>query len=408
MLSGEGVTEAALMSAVEETEALSKWIGQLTGKGWICHTAASGNQKLATFVPTSESSTFDAALTIGPGLRVLSRFACLHREHSHLVLESPLTACKLILHHPFALALVNAFVTPVRATDALTALESLPAADAQMLLTILANSGVIMECDESGAEREPTSSAHWEFFDLLFHARSRLGRHANPYGGRPGFRPAPEPDASPAPAIALFAPDMEKLRGDDPPFACVVDSRRSVRAHGATPITAQQLGEFLNRSARVGHDGCRPFPGAGGCYELELYIAVHQCNGIDSGLYHYHSHSHQLEKLTGPTDDTESLLSQASIATGGQCIPQILLIFAARMEKLTAKYQGLAYALALKDTGVLQQTMSLTAAAMGLAGCPLGGGDSDSFARASGLDYYRETSVGEFTLGSLPEKSESA
>jgi hypothetical protein len=39
---------------------------------------------------------------------------------------------------------------------------------------------------------------------------------------------------------------------------------------------------------------------------------------------------------------------------------------------------------------------------MGLAPCGLGGGDSDLFARAAGLDYEAETSVGEFIVGSRP------
>jgi hypothetical protein len=44
--------------------------------------------------------------------------------------------------------------------------------------------------------------------------------------------------------------------------------------------------------------------------------------------------------------------------------------------------------------------MYLAATAMGLAPCALGAGDSDLFARATGIDYYAETSVGEFLLGS--------
>jgi hypothetical protein len=47
--------------------------------------------------------------------------------------------------------------------------------------------------------------------------------------------------------------------------------------------------------------------------------------------------------------------------------------------------------------------MYLVATAMGLAPCGVGGGDSDSFAWAAGTDYFAETSVGEFLLGSLPE-----
>jgi hypothetical protein len=43
--------------------------------------------------------------------------------------------------------------------------------------------------------------------------------------------------------------------------------------------------------------------------------------------------------------------------------------------------------------------MYLTATAMGLAPCAIGGGDADLFARAAGTDYCTETSVGEFLLG---------
>jgi SagB-type dehydrogenase family enzyme len=58
----------------------------------------------------------------------------------------------------------------------------------------------------------------------------------------------------------------------------------------------------------------------------------------------------------------------------------------------------------LKHVGVLYQTMYLTATAMGLAPCAIGGGDADRFAWAAGTDYYAETSVGEFLLGNpLPQ-----
>jgi SagB-type dehydrogenase family enzyme len=62
----------------------------------------------------------------------------------------------------------------------------------------------------------------------------------------------------------------------------------------------------------------------------------------------------------------------------------------------------MAYAVILKHVGVVFQTMYLVATAMGLSPCGVGGGDSDLFARAAGADYYAETSVGEFLLGSKP------
>lgn len=44
--------------------------------------------------------------------------------------------------------------------------------------------------------------------------------------------------------------------------------------------------------------------------------------------------------------------------------------------------------------------MYLVATAMEFAPCALGGGDSDLFVRAAGLEYTVESSVGEFVLGS--------
>ena len=81
-------------------------------------------------------------------------------------------------------------------------------------------------------------------------------------------------------------------------------------------------------------------------------------------------------------------------------MPQVLIIIAARFQRLSWKYQSMAYNVLLKNVGALYQTMYLVATAMDLAPCALGGGDSDLFARATGLDYYAETSVGEFLLGS--------
>jgi hypothetical protein len=46
--------------------------------------------------------------------------------------------------------------------------------------------------------------------------------------------------------------------------------------------------------------------------------------------------------------------------------------------------------------------MYLVATAMRLAPCALGSGDADLAARALGLDYLRESSVGDFLLGSRP------
>ena len=67
----------------------------------------------------------------------------------------------------------------------------------------------------------------------------------------------------------------------------------------------------------------------------------------------------------------------------------------------------MAYALLLKDLGVILQSLYLVATSMGLAGCAQGGGDSLLFSNLIGCDDLVESSIGEFALGSRYPKEVS-
>ena len=130
---------------------------------------------------------------------------------------------------------------------------------------------------------------------------------------------------------------------------------------------------------------------------------VQACAGVGPGIYYYDPCGHRLARLRGPTDEYGLLLEDAALCAGvDPATLQVLLVSSARFPRVSWKYSGLAYSLVLKHVGIVQQSMYLVATSMGLGGCALGAGDSDLFARAVGTDYYAETSVGEFLLGSVP------
>jgi SagB-type dehydrogenase family enzyme len=196
---------------------------------------------------------------------------------------------------------------------------------------------------------------------------------------------------------------------EDPPFTRVIEERRSRRSPPEgleRPVTLEELGELLYRTARSrgvstapgGHEiSDRPYPGGGALYELEIYPVVSACEGLDPGLWHYAPGDHRLERLSGMTPEARALIEAAgAMADAGP--PEVLLVFAARFRRVTWKYRSMAYAGILKNVGALAQTIYLAATAMGLSACALGGGDSDLFARAAGLRYEAETSVGELIL----------
>jgi SagB-type dehydrogenase family enzyme len=408
---------------------VSRWyfyLERLGRRGLLHHSAHVNGTRLATLVAVSSSFAAKPARAVPGRHYAFSRFAYLRRARGKAVLESPLAHARVILDDCRAAALVGVLAASPSATvEELTGrVATLPRDAVTGILTLLLRAGLLGEAGTEGSGADEDSALQtWEFHDLLFHARSRMGRSDAPYGGtyRLAGRVGPPPALKPVPGgetQELYRPDLARLERDDPPLARVLERRRSARDLDAEhPITDRQLGEFLFRVARVKDRwqtevatggspvrmdfASRPYPAGGSLYELELYAAVNGCANLRPGLYHYDPSGHRLTRLCGPTAEVGGLLRDAAESAG---IPgdnlQVLLILAARFPRVAWKYESIAYALTLKHVGVVLQTMYLAATAMGLGPCALGGGDADLFARAAGTDYFAETSVGEFLLGS--------
>jgi SagB-type dehydrogenase family enzyme len=255
---------------------------------------------------------------------------------------------------------------------------------------------------------EISTLAQWEFHDLLFHARSRDGRHSNLYGGTyPWFGWVESPPA----CKPLTSPDkivLEEPTAAGSEMSTILERRRSIREYFKTPIRLSQLSEFLFHSARVvefvpGEDEItrRPHPSSGARYPLEVYVVANFCDGLQRGVYHYDRRGHTLSMLLTPAALIDQVLDDLRTYATRQTnwMPQVAIVFTARFERASWKYQSVTYALILKEVGALMQTMYIVATAMGLAPCAVGGGDSDLFARITSSDYYAESAVGEFLLG---------
>ena len=143
----------------------------------------------------------------------------------------------------------------------------------------------------------------------------------------------------------------------------------------------------------------RPYPSAGASYELELYLAVDKCDGLARGFYHYDAGGHALVPIDVRTQQLEALLTEAQFAMDAPAAPQIVITIAARFGRMSWKYSSLAYALILKDVGVLIQTLYLMATDMGLGGCAIGSTNIDLFAQMTGIEFHVEGPVGQFALG---------
>ncbi|QPF95089.1 SagB/ThcOx family dehydrogenase [Bradyrhizobium commune] len=349
---------------------------------------------------------------------VLSRFAYLRRRGNEMVLESPRAGALFRICDPAIVATLAALSQPQK----ISALRKQMAAvnldllglllEAEMLLKLGAN-----DADGGRVNEGDRNLVLWDFHDLVFHTRSTEGRHVNPVGGAylharvvpplPAVRPR-----WPGKTIALGKRTALEPKS---PFANLLRERHSTRDFDDQhPLTLAELAQFLDTTARVlsewkgaadFDDGpevtysARPYPGAGSAYELELYLAVSNCEGLARGLYHYDASGHALVAIDASAQQLQALLAAAEFAMGASGPPQVLITIAARFGRISWKYSSIAYSLILKDVGCLLQTFYLAATDMGLGGCAIGTGNIDLFGGMTGLEFYVEGAVGQFALG---------
>lgn len=423
-----GVPEPVLVDQVLQTGTWSDLpqlhylLDQLQGLGVICHCLQAGDRLLATWIPLTSGSRFPKGDPIDPQIPYqLGRFTYSRREDHDLVVETPLAPIQIRLGHPAAGAILALLCRPLSCEQIAALIPDLPLEIIAALLELLVSGQMIEPISASGEPQAPAGLEYWEFHDLVFHSRSRLGRHdlvtGKAYPFLDQIPPPPPLKTYSGRPIPLQRPDLETLKRTDRPLTQVLESRRSQRGQGSEPITVAQLGAFLFRCAHVqgliwrDHLDCtlRPTPSGGACHPLEIYPVVHRCQGLEPGLYHYDPHQHQLDPVAGATPAVMDLWETARQSTKGYQPTQVLLVLAARFPRVMWVYRSISYALILKDVGALMQTFALVATAMDLAGCSLGVGNGDGFAAAATTEYYLETSVGEFILGSSTDpEAESA
>jgi SagB-type dehydrogenase family enzyme len=350
---------------------------------------------------------------------VLSRFAYMRRRGGAMVLESPRAGALFRICDPKIATALTVLSTPqrvgrLRRQEGFPGIELLTLlADCQILFKVAAAQDVDLRLAEGDADL-----ALWDFHDLLFHARSTPGRHANPLGGTypyAGVTPAPPAVRRRWPGKTIDLRELSRAPRASP-VARLLHDRHSVRSfNDQQPITLAELAQFLDSTARVVSTwqsridvgdvrpvvdfAMRPYPAGGAAYELELYLAVEKCDGLVRGFYHYDAGGHALVSIRARPQELAALLTEARYSMDAPAVPQIVITIAARFGRVSWKYSSLAYALILNDVGVLIQTLYLMATDMGLGGCAIGSTNIDLFAKMTGMEFHVEGPVGQFALG---------
>lgn len=374
-------------------------LGRLKEAGLVQAVLADTSGPLARLEPIGADPGALSSTAPTEGAR-LSRFAFVRRVGKNALLESP--------NAPYRMHLLDARASTFVASLAHGVPKGRPLAPREVLTLELLEAGGFLE--QGDAETDA-----WEFADLLFHVRSRLGRSEDPIGATfPGARSGPAD-----PASKPVAAEAQLLRLGRTPLSShqslrdILGQRRSVLRYGRAPVRLDELTELLFAAASVQDVGMggaehpyetrrRSYPSGGALHSLEIYPVVLSVDGLLAGVYRYDAVEHALETVRLGWSPAEELFAAHGLAPRSDMASPVLLLVTSRFRRVSWKYSRIAYSLVLKEVGALYQTLYLVATDLGLAPCAWGAGNPTKFASITGISEAEEPTVGEFLVGPLP------
>lgn len=211
--------------------------------------------------------------------------------------------------------------------------------------------------------------------------------------GNFGRQPARFKTYADRPAQPLPAPDLSGgLSAEE-----AIRRRRSVRTYASRPLSQGELSRLLLLTSGETPDGRRHYPSSGALYPVETYLAVHNVDGLERGLYHYDVQDHRLRLLR--RGDLRSTvvrhgLRQEFLGTCG-----VVLYLTLVPQRLRFRYGERSYRYGLIELGHLGQNAYLAATSMGLGACAVGAYDDAAIDRLLGVDGVEETSVYLLSVG---------
>lgn len=156
----------------------------------------------------------------------------------------------------------------------------------------------------------------------------------------------------------------------------------------------------------MGHALLKTSPSGGSRHPIEIYLALFNVNGIESGIYHYSVMNHELELISyiDPEKDRDRISKicgqQPHVGLGA-----ITIFFTAMVERTLWKYDApRAYRAIMIDLGALIQTFYLVSGSLGLGAYFTAAITDEAIEHELQIDFLEEIVVGVAGCGALTKE----
>jgi SagB-type dehydrogenase family enzyme len=235
---------------------------------------------------------------------------------------------------------------------------------------------------------------------FLFHRNTTRWAHSADAAG-PDVLPLPQREHPDLPAIALPA-----ARLPDASFAALVAARFSCRRFAPRALDLQALADLLFSgygvlSAHVygkWEFPHRPVPSGGGLYPLELTVVARNVANLEPGIYHYHAVTHTLEQMR-EVALPKAFAGYLFMGQGELAGAPVVIMISAHLHRSLRKYGDRGYRYVLFEAGHVAQNLNLTATALGLGSCNIGGFFDVELGDLLRLDREREVALYGIAVG---------
>jgi SagB-type dehydrogenase family enzyme len=179
--------------------------------------------------------------------------------------------------------------------------------------------------------------------------------------------------------------------------------RRSQRQYAPRPLTREELAALLWATQGITlasrHYLFRASPSAGALYPVETYVAVHQVQGLEPGVWHFRAPDFALELIH--EGDCRRVLTEAGLSQNFLAAAGAVFIWTGVLNRAMWKYRERAIRYLFLDAGHICQNLMLAATALDLGVCPVGAFFDEEVERLVGVDGQEEVALYLAAVGAL-------